>query len=84
MAHEVLTQLRSLRESLPPPTEQNKDIREELLVESRKLLLSLERTDNVVERICFQVNRPISQGYAWDLSDHHSLAMGDHCLSDCD
>jgi hypothetical protein len=39
--HEVLTQLRSLRESLPPPTEQDKDIREELLVELRKLCYPL-------------------------------------------
>ena len=52
----VLAQLRTLRETLPPPTEQNQELREELLAESRRLLLSLERTDNVVSRVCFQVS----------------------------
>ena len=46
--------LSALRESLPPDTTENADLREDLMVEARKLLLSLERPDNVVERIGFQ------------------------------
>ena len=51
----TLTQLRMLRETLPPPSEETQEFREQLLAESRKLLLALERTDNVVSRVCFQV-----------------------------
>lgn len=51
----ALEQLRQLRLSLPPATAENVDVREEMLDEARKLLLDLEREDNVVERLSFQV-----------------------------
>lgn len=51
----TLEQLRSLRQALPPATPDNAVLRENLMVEARALLLDLERPDNAVERICFQV-----------------------------
>ena len=54
--HEALLRMRDMQITLPSLLEENPDVREELLAESRKLLLSLERPDNVVARICFQVS----------------------------
>ena len=81
--HEALTQLQSLRRSLPHPNNQDQSIREELLIEARKLLLSLERPHNVVERICFQVSPSEVQTHDDDPSADYPAAMGDHRLPDC-
>ena len=51
-----LEQVRHLRQTLPPATPENHLLREQMLLETRKLLLGLERPDNAVERICFQVS----------------------------
>jgi len=51
----ALSDLKKLRESLPDDTPENLNVREELLLEARKLMLSLERQDNAVERVCFQL-----------------------------
>ena len=53
-----VVRLKELKASLPPDTPENVGVREELLVEARDLLLSLEQPDNVVERVCFQVRIP--------------------------
>lgn len=55
----AIEQLRQLRRSLPPATAENVDLREEMLNEARKLLLDLEREDNLVERLSFQVGLSI-------------------------
>ena len=52
----TLEQLQLIRQNLPPAIPENVVARENLLVEARKLLLDLERPDNVVERVCFQVS----------------------------
>jgi hypothetical protein len=53
---DAMERLRSLRTNLPENTPENLNIREDLLLEARKLMLSLERQDNAVERVCFQVS----------------------------
>lgn len=50
-----LSELRKLKESVTNDTPQNVELQEKMLLEAKKLLLSLERPDNVVERVCFQV-----------------------------
>lgn len=50
-----LEQLKQVRQQLPPATPENVDMREEMLGEARKLMLDLERPDNSVERVAFQV-----------------------------
>lgn len=47
--------LSNLRENLPADTPENQNEREKLLHELRSVFLSLERQDNAVERISFQV-----------------------------
>ncbi|KAJ9634421.1 hypothetical protein H2204_006246 [Knufia peltigerae] len=59
-AQDVLKQLQLFRRSLPPPTEGDFDMREELLAESRRFLLSLERDHNVVHRVCYQVMETVA------------------------
>ena len=51
-----LSQLQKIKASPPPDTAENVHLREDLLLEARKLLLSLERPDNAVERVCYQVS----------------------------
>ena len=51
----TVEQLRSLRSLIPPYAPENINAREDLLVETRKLLLALESPGNVIERVCFQV-----------------------------
>jgi hypothetical protein len=53
---DALKMIQSLRANLPEDTPENLNIREDLLLEARKLMLSLERQDNATERINFQVN----------------------------
>jgi len=62
-----LTELRKLRESVPDDTPQNVELRAEMLLEARKLLLSLERPGNVVERVCFQLLETVAVKIAVDL-----------------
>jgi hypothetical protein len=50
-----LEQLKQMRKQLPVATPENVDLREEMLGEARKLMLDLERPDNSVERVAFQV-----------------------------
>ncbi|KAI9687107.1 MAG: hypothetical protein M1822_002518 [Bathelium mastoideum] len=51
----AIEKFKQLQEALPPSTAENVDLREDLLLEARKLVLSLERQDNVVERVCYQL-----------------------------
>lgn len=50
-----LAKLREVRDNLPSVSPENTKVREELLVEARSLTKALERDDNLIERICFQV-----------------------------
>ncbi|TGO37663.1 hypothetical protein BHYA_0092g00460 [Botrytis hyacinthi] len=59
--------LRDLRESLPADTPENQNEREKLLHELRNLSLSLERQDNAVERISFQLMETVACRVAVDI-----------------
>ncbi|KAL9108566.1 MAG: hypothetical protein Q9227_006652 [Pyrenula ochraceoflavens] len=50
-----VTALRQLRQRLPAPTPQNVNLREDMLTEARKLMIDLERPDNTLLRIGYQL-----------------------------
>lgn len=56
--HPAFAKFKELKDTLPSDAADDADVRESLLREARKLMLSLERPDNVVERVCFQVSNP--------------------------
>ncbi|KAM0304946.1 hypothetical protein ACHAO8_011337 [Botrytis cinerea] len=66
MSH-ALELLNNFRESLPADIPENQNIREKLLLELRKLSLSLERQDNAVERISFQLMETVACRIGVDL-----------------
>ena len=49
MSEDSMNQIRRIRETLPADTPENQGLREDMLLEARKLMLALERPDNVVE-----------------------------------
>lgn len=51
-----VAELQKFRANLPADTPENASVREDLLLEARKLIPSLERQDNAIESIIFQVN----------------------------
>lgn len=74
--------LKFVRENVPAETKENLNVREELLAEARKLMLSLERTDNSVERVSFQV-RVLTSVCVRTEPDRTFQALGDNCLQNC-
>ena len=52
----ALPTIRSLASTIPEETLDNKGSRSQLLEAAKDLVLALERPDDVVERVCFQVS----------------------------
>lgn len=51
----AIESLKQLMGQIPAATAENVNVREKLLVATRKLMLQLERPDNTVERVGYQV-----------------------------
>ena len=61
MSSDPFTQLAELTKSAATYKTEDIDVRKRLLEGARQLMLSLERPNDVIERICFQVRRHYSQ-----------------------
>ncbi|KAL9083256.1 MAG: hypothetical protein Q9165_008609 [Trypethelium subeluteriae] len=72
-----LSKLREVRDNLPSAGAENTKVREELLIEARNLTKALERDDNVIERICFQIWEPIAIRIGIDISLFKILKRSD-------
>ncbi|PQE07105.1 O-methyltransferase family 2 protein [Rutstroemia sp. NJR-2017a BVV2] len=73
--------LSDIQQNLPADTPENQNLREVLLLEARKLMLSLERQDNAVERISFQLMETVACRIGVDLGIFELLEKATSPLS---